>query len=141
MDDMVRAGRSCAGEANGAAVLFSEDVIEILRMIGEGRSIGFIARKFGVGKTTIAEIARGKTHKDVPGSRREAIRPTNLFYGASYNEPYGKWLAYFSVNGKRMQFGYFPFEGDAAICVNAHVAYLGLERPLNVITEADWHHD
>jgi hypothetical protein len=40
-----------------------------------------------------------------------------------------------------MCFGTFGFESDAAICVNYHIAYLGLRRPLNAIPADEMWHD
>jgi hypothetical protein len=64
-----------------------------------------------------------------------------VFAGVYFDNARGKWGASLWVDGKRLNLGRFGFEGDAAICWNYHVAYLGLKRPLNVIIQADWHHD
>ena len=37
--------------------------------------------------------------------------------------------------------GAFAFEADAAIAVNYHVAYLGLDRPLNQVPLKEYAHD
>jgi hypothetical protein len=139
MDDMIRDGRSCAGSSNGNAVLFSKDVVEVLRMVSEGLPHAKIARKFGVSPTVIQDIAHGKTYTDIPGPRTEVSKPTNRFYGVAPNNN-KKWIARIQLGRERKYLGQFRFEVDAAICVNAHIAYLGLDLPLNIIPEGEWCH-
>jgi hypothetical protein len=108
-------------------------------MVGEGWSLASIARKFDVDHRTVSDIAHGKTYKDIPGPRRAVHEPTNRFFNVSKHA--GKWRAQLWLDGKLNQLGRFGFEVDAAVCINAHIAYLGLDRPLNVIPEGEWCHD
>jgi hypothetical protein len=94
-----------------------------------------------VGKRIIELIAHGETYKDVPGQRVAISEPTNRFYGVTYSKSHGGWHARLYLNGKQKSLGYFGFEVDAAICVNTHIAYLGLDRPLNAIPEDEMYHD
>jgi hypothetical protein len=141
MEQMVRDGRSCAGIAHGRAALSSKDAIEVLRLVGKGWSFAPIAHKLGVDQNVIRDIATGRTYKDIPGERRSAHSPTNRFFGVSYHKLTGKWRARLRLDGKLKELGYFGHELLAAICVNAHIAYLGLDLPLNTIPEGEWCHD
>jgi HNH endonuclease len=142
MDDMVRDGRSCVGVAHWSSKLSTKEVEQVLRLVGERRSFSSIARKFDVNEWVISGIAHGRTYKDIPGVRRPPVsRPTNRFLGAIYNKRDDIWSACLQLNGKGRYFGRFCFEVDAACAVNAHIAYLGLDKPLNIIPEGEWCHD
>jgi hypothetical protein len=136
MNDKVRDGRSCPGSANGRAALLSKDVVKILELIGQGYSAASIARRFGVGNSTIKRIVHGEAYKDIPGQRIPISKPTNRFFGVSYDK--GKWKAQLSLNRKQRKLGRFGYELLAACCVNAHIAYLNLDKPLNVIDPDEW---
>jgi hypothetical protein len=60
---------------------------------------------------------------------------------AYYNKWSGKWQSRLRINRKLKYLGSFGDEGTAAVCYNFHIAWLGLNKPMNVITEADWIHD
>ncbi len=85
--DTVRNGRSCAGEVNPSAVLRREQVVEILRLINEGKSNTSIARHFGVCINTIIHIAYGRTWKDVPGPRKTLPPPRPSLGPPIYRRP------------------------------------------------------
>lgn len=57
--DTVRLGE-CRGERNGRSKLIEEDVREIRRLLGLGKSQQSIADRFGVSQVTISEIALGQ---------------------------------------------------------------------------------
>jgi HNH endonuclease len=139
-NDMVERGRNLTGEIHPFAVLDDQDVVEVLRMLQEGKSQVKIAEQFWVRPSAVHKIAHGQTRRSVPGprleiytSRHRGVRKKRDRWRGTY------WLATLSVNGRQQQLGSFGFESDAAICWNTHVAYLGLDRPLNEITE--WNHD
>src|SRR5262249_2145307 len=136
MDDMVRDGRSCAGIASGMAALSTKDATEVLRLVGGDKSYAAIARRLGVSHSVVSSIAHGKTYKDIPGERREPRQPANRFFGVSKNG--NKWLVRLRLDGKIKTLGWFGHELLAACCVNAHIAYLGLDKPLNVIDPDEW---
>jgi hypothetical protein len=145
--DSVEAGtahclRLPLGSTNGK---FTEvQVLQIRKWIAEGQRISHVAGRLSAGETTIANIASGKTYADVGGPLTfptETRPKSSRFYGVTFNKERGKWRAYLSLDGRTVDLGRFAFEGDAAIAYNFHVAWLGLQRPLNTITEADWHHD
>ena len=50
---------------NYKPVFKEEDVLEVRRLIRNGMSQRKIAQQYGVGKTTIGDIARGETWKEV----------------------------------------------------------------------------
>ena len=115
-----------------------EVVLEARKMADEGHSQTYIAECLGLSISAVWSIVRGLAHADVGGPI--TIRPrSSRFAGVSFH--HGKWKAQLSIDGRQRHLGRFGFEGDAAICYNAHVAWLGLNRPLNPITEKDWHHD
>ena len=69
--------------------------------------------------------------------RREAgmsPKKTSRFSGVT--KRYDKWGAQIMQH-----LGAFAFEADAAIAVNYHVAYLGLDRPLNQVPLEEYAHD
>jgi hypothetical protein len=121
-------------------LLNREQVVEILKLVNEGERFVDVSRRFGVSGTTIADIAYGRKWKDVPGPRLPPPppRPENRFLGVIYNKRTGKWHASLSLNGKPKYFGQFGHELLAACCVNAHIAWLGLNKQLNVIDPEEW---
>jgi hypothetical protein len=138
VDDMLRDGRGSDGVANGRSRLFLKDVIEILRLSTDGRSDTWIARKFGVSQWLIWKVTHGRTYRDIPGPRREAIKPTNRFYGVSKYGA-GRWQARLPLGRRKEKYlGLFGHELLAACCVNAHFAWLNLDKPLNVIDPDEW---
>jgi hypothetical protein len=63
---------------------------------------------------------------------------TSRFRGVSLH--HSKWMAVLWLNGRTLSLGRFGFETDAAIAYNYFVAYLGLDRKLNVIpADQNWH--
>ena len=71
------------------------------------------------------------------GSEEEAgmsPKKTSRFSGVT--KRYDKWGAQIMQH-----LGAFAFEADAAIAVNYHVAYLGLDRPLNQVPLEEYAHD
>jgi hypothetical protein len=111
-------------------------------MAAEGHSHAYIAECLGITQGAVSRVVRGERRADVGGPITIIDRPkSSRFVGVSFNKQRGKWQACLSINGVSHRLGLFGFEGDAAIAYNAHVAWLGLDRPLNVITEEDWHHD
>jgi hypothetical protein len=128
MDDMVRDGRGCDGVGR---VLFTKDVIEVLRLVSQGWSYASIARKFGVSDGTIGQIAHGETYKDIPGERVPVRQPTSRFFGVTYNKSVGKWRAKFNINGKTKNFGSYASEVEAALRVNYEILTRHLDKPLN----------
>lgn len=65
MQDMVRKGRSTfgrfRGSENGNSKLKNETVLEIKKMLREGKSLMNIARQFGISKRTVMDIKQNKT--------------------------------------------------------------------------------
>jgi transcriptional regulator len=59
------------GEANPRARLTEAKVRQIIGLLLEGQTQSAIAKQFGVGETTIGEIAKGESWKQVP-------RPANF---------------------------------------------------------------
>jgi uncharacterized protein YerC len=59
------------GEANPQARLTEAKVHQIIGLLLEGRTHAVIANQFGVGETTIGQIAKGEAWKQVP-------RPANF---------------------------------------------------------------
>jgi len=53
------------GENNGRAKLTNEDVLEIRRLHANGMSHRSIAKKYGMAKSPIGDLLRGKTWKNV----------------------------------------------------------------------------
>ncbi len=68
-------------------------------------------------------------------------RGSSRFTGVSKYRASGKWIANIKVKGRVLHLGYYGFQADAAIAHNTHVAWLGLDRPLNVIPLEDYQHD
>jgi hypothetical protein len=121
-------------------VLIDQQVAEVLQMLHEGKSQARVAEHFGVSRSAISDIARGKTRTSVPGPRPEKRTCSSHFTGDRGVRRHGnKWRACLKLNGRLLVLGALGFKSDAAICWNTHVAYLGLDRPLNEITE--YHHD
>lgn len=59
--DMVKHGTQAKGEMHGHAKLTEPDVLEIKRLLREGRLMSReIAERYGVSATAIAQIKRGK---------------------------------------------------------------------------------
>jgi hypothetical protein len=147
VDDMVRRGRnrwaSKVGDSNPKAFLSEEQVTDILELLAKSRyrhgKYTDIAEKFGVEPYIISRIALGITWQHVKGSRPGKRKRDTNFRGVYLKD--GKWRASLKVNGSELYLGTFGFESDAAICWNWHVGWYGLDRPLNVITEADVYHD
>jgi len=118
-----------------------EVVLEARQMAHEGHSLAFIAECLGISHSGVTRIVRGETRANVGGPVTIIEhRKSSRFVGVRAHSP-GKWEARLTLNGRTLQLGLFGFEGDAAIAYNFHVAWLGLDRPLNPITEEDWHHD
>jgi hypothetical protein len=65
---------------------------------------------------------------------------TSRFFGVSKTWE-GRWRTRLPISGKLTCLGTFGFESDAAVCVNYHIAYLGLRRPLNAIPADEMWHD
>ena len=125
---------------NRSHALPDEVILEARRMAGEGHDQTYIAECLGISNRTVSRLVRGVHRAELGGPITIIDRcKTSKFVGVS--SCYGKWSAHLRIKGIGHHLGRFAFEGDAAICWNAHVAYLGLRRELNVITEADWHHD
>ena len=120
--------------------LSNQQVAEVLQMLHEGKSQARVAEHFGVGRSTIGDIALRKTRTSVPGPRPEKRTYISHRTGDRGVSKHGnKWPAKLKLNGRLLLLGSFAFKSDAAICWNYHVAYLGLDRPLNQITE--FNHD
>lgn len=148
MDDMWARGRAnqvpLPGSLNGRAVLNEGGVREILQALCEGESQQVIADERGVPLGIIHAIASGRTWRHVPGPRPMKRKASSRFRGVTKHYDRNgnwKWLAQTRFDGKKQHLGTFCFEVDAAICVNTHIAYLGLDKPLNVIPEDEWCHD
>lgn len=58
--DMVAKGRQARGERGGRAKLTEGAVRSIRQLLGEGQPPGSIARRFGVSRWTVREIAAGR---------------------------------------------------------------------------------
>ena len=120
------------GEQNGKARLTEQQAVEVLKLLNEGHSQASIGRRLGVNEWCVGFIARGTSWRHVPGPRPKR------FYSSRYrgvSKRGDKWEAHIVVNRKQLWIASFGFESDAAIAYNTHVAYLGLDRPLNQITE------
>jgi HNH endonuclease len=141
IDDMWRRGRGLSGENNPTVILSDEQVAEALQMLHEGKSQGAVARHFGVGDNVIHSIARGHTRRSVPGPRPEKVTYSRQFRGVTrdYSRRSRPWAVSLKAKGRTLHLGAFGFKSDAAICWNYHVAYLGLDRPLNQV--AGYHHN
>lgn len=61
MADMVKKGRAATGERHGCSKLKASDVVEIRTLLSAGVTHRDIARKFGVGPTSVSHIKRGLT--------------------------------------------------------------------------------
>ena len=120
-------------------LLSEEKAAEILRLINEGIDCTTIANRFGVSYGIVKAIAYGDTWKHIPGERPEkrAIN-TNRFRGVYHDKRRGNWIASLRLNGRNKHLGSFGYELLAACCVNAHIAWLGLDRSLNVIDPEEW---
>jgi hypothetical protein len=137
IDDMWQAGR-----ANPRKVLTDQQVAEALQMLQEGRSQMDVARHFGVSDGAIHAIARGHTRCSVPGPRPKKHTYSKQYKGVWFDDSQRcKWTARLKVKGQKLYLGSFGFKADAAICWNYHVAYLGLDRPLNEISADEMYHD
>src|SRR4029077_11440218 len=100
-----------------------EQVVEALQMLEAGKTQRFVARYFGVGASTIFEVAHNQSRQHIPGPRVIVKPPqSSRYFGVTRNE--GKWVAHIRHKGTLLYFGRYAFEVDAAICVNYHVAYL-----------------
>ena len=120
--------------------LSDQQVAEVLQMLHEGKSQARVAEHFGVGRSTIGDIALRKTRTSVPGPRPEKRTYTSHRTGDRGVSKHGnKWPARLKLSGRMLYLGIFGFKSDAAICWNTHVACMGLDRPLNEI--AEYHHD
>jgi hypothetical protein len=120
--------------------LSDQQVAEVLQMLHEGKSQARVAEHFGVGRSTIGDIALRKTWSSVPGPRPEKRTYISHFTGDRGVDKHGnKWPARLKLNRRALYLGIFGFKSDAAICWNTHVAYFGQDRPLNQITE--FNHD
>jgi hypothetical protein len=67
MADMVRKGRQARGECCGAARHPEAVIVEFLRCIARGESVGVTADRFGISRSHAASIARGEFWKHVHG--------------------------------------------------------------------------
>jgi len=65
MRDMNRKDRSTRGDRNGNAKLTEEDIRDIRRRAGKGKSQRALAREYGVSEGTIWGIIHRKTWKHV----------------------------------------------------------------------------
>ena len=120
--------------------LSDQQVAEVLQMLHEGKSQARVAEHFGVSRSAISDIALRKTRTSVPGPRPEKRTYISHRTGDRGVGKHGnKWPARLKLNGRMLYLGIFGFKSDAAICWNTHVAYFGLDRPLNQITE--FNHD
>ena len=100
-----------------------------------------LARAAGWGAGAACEPLLGRLKQSVVPTtgvpRREAgmsPKKTSRFSGVT--KRYDKWGAQIMQH-----LGAFAFEADAAIAVNYHVAYLGLDRPLNQVPLEEYAHD
>jgi hypothetical protein len=75
--------------------------------------------------------------RSVPGRRLKKRTYHSQYRGVTKSR--NMWQACLVLKGRKLHLGAFRFESDAAICWNYHVAHLGLDRPLNQITE--FNHD
>jgi hypothetical protein len=130
----------CGRHPGNGQELPDQVILEMRQMAHEGYSQHYIAECLGANQSTVSAIVRGVDRANVGGPITVIHRPkSSKFIGVLAVN--GKWRAQLSINNITQRLGTFGFEGDAAICWNAHVAWLGLNRPLNTITEEDWHHD
>jgi hypothetical protein len=120
--------------------LSDEQVAEVLQMLHEGKSQARVAEHFGVSRSAISDIALRKTRTSVPGPRPEKrIYISHRTGDRGVSKHGNKWVAKLKLSGRMLYLGVFGFKSDAVICWNTHVAYMGLDRPLNEITE--YQHD
>lgn len=69
--DRVERGRGTRGSRQGTAILSEDDVIEIFRLLSEGKAQTEVAAMYGVGKTTIHNIATGRSWAWLTGRGRK----------------------------------------------------------------------
>lgn len=65
LEDMAKKGRSLIGSKNGQSALSEQDVFYIKNLLAAGATQRLIAKRFGVGVTTISHIALGHTWSHV----------------------------------------------------------------------------
>ena len=120
--------------------LTNAQVIEMREMAAQGRDLAFIANHFNANISTARSAISGHRYVNVGGPLKVfAKKKRSRFIGVSPTRD-GKWEMRLTVRGVTYRF-VFGFEVDAACCYNAHVAYLGLGKSLNVIPEGEWCHD
>lgn len=95
----------------------------------------------GMGSRCAVRAVAGQAKQSVVPTtgvpRREAgISPKKTSRFSGVTKRYDKWGAQIMQH-----LGAFAFEADAAIAVNYHVAYLGLDRPLNQVPLEEYAHD
>jgi len=66
----------------------------------------------------------------------EFLKNKNRFFGVTTH--HDKWRAQLTIDEKQETLGTFGHELLAAVCVNTHIAYLNLDKPLNVIDPNEW---
>jgi hypothetical protein len=142
IQDMWDRGRSLGNGKDGYhGELPDQVVLEARRMADEGYSNAYIAEWLGISNSAVSDIVRGLTRVDVGGPITIIDRPKSSKFVGVILLRNGKWRAQLAIKGRTHHLGTFGFEGDAAICWNAHVAWLGLDKQLNTITAEDWRHD
>jgi hypothetical protein len=65
MEDRTRNGGDTAGSANGQAKLTEESVRAIRRRVASGESRATVAAEYGIGRSALADVVRGRTWKHV----------------------------------------------------------------------------
>jgi hypothetical protein len=112
--------------------------------IGRRRVDGLTQERIDNSKGYQPGNVRWDTRRAQSNNQRPPIIPwgkTSRYRGVSWHPKVNKWQVELRVNGVPMSLGYFANETDAAICWNYHVAYYGLDKPLNTIEAADYIHD
>jgi len=64
----------CYGELNGLSKLTSYQVLEIKKLLEEGKKVKHIADRYGVAKSTIYRIRQGKSWKTIPKTDQKEKR-------------------------------------------------------------------
>jgi hypothetical protein len=119
--EMDEAGRRVQGVRRQ---ITERDRQEIRSRRGAGETILELAHDYGSSEACMKAVLKG-------GLRR----PSQRYHGASWNGYDRMWGA--KIEGKYL--GAFSFLWDVLICLNYHIAYLGLDRPLNDVNAlATW---
>lgn len=128
--DAIEHGTQVRGNRQHLARLDEEAVAALKRQFIAGATMPNLAARFGVTKSTVFDIAKGRTWMHVePSGDLRRLRPTqprhgfrgapktSRFKGVSWDSKRAKWVASGRAAGRRTHLGYFDDEEAAANAV------------------------